>query len=151
MKKLRGKARQVSISERELEEKMKLEPYLTIRYNPEEVPTMPQLSFTFKTMRRQLSSILVLESADVPSIGSLYHHSDDLDMLLSTVFVGENSNIATESLDISPALMPDEIIKALTGAAIHRWVFENDYKCPVMMITPMTQKYRDHIATLCKY
>ncbi|KAF2181386.1 hypothetical protein K469DRAFT_729477 [Zopfia rhizophila CBS 207.26] len=116
---------QITTLRNQLDDQTDLEPYLSIGHAHGEMPTTEQLLSDFKDMKEQLASILVINGTSKPLIGSLYGQSADLDVLLRTVFnIGIQSN-AEELLNASPELTLRELIQALTGAAIHCWVFES--------------------------
>lgn len=151
LKELHHKAEQITNLKKQLDGQIDLEPYLSIRHGHDEAPTTKQLLSDFKNMKEQLASIVLVNGTRKPSIGSLYGQSADLDALLHSVFdVGDRDN-REEPSNALPDVTLSELIQALTGAAIHCWVFESGYHSIFMKNTPLLQKYRDHIATLCTY
>lgn len=104
----------------------------------------------FSELKSQLPKITVINGTDCLDIGRLFGESTDLDVLLSTVFPGGGALSSQTTLGVSSKFNLYELVQALTGAAIHQWVFESEFWWPAMIITPLLQRYREHIATLCK-
>ena len=148
---LHRKTRQITNLRKQLDGQRDLEPYLSIQHPHNEVTVAQQFFYDFQSMKDQIASMVVANGTGKPSIGSLYGQSADLDALLHTVFGVDIRSNMKEISNISPDLTIHELIQALTGAAIHCWVFESWFHPIAMTNTPLLQKYRDHIATLCKY
>ncbi|ORY16548.1 hypothetical protein BCR34DRAFT_476001 [Clohesyomyces aquaticus] len=52
-------------------------------------------------------------------------------------------------MEIGPEISVNALIQSLAGAAVHEWVFKEQFKCSAMMSTPLLEKYRYHLAEIC--
>lgn len=125
--------------------------YLTLDNVESQGPKTGQILSAFQAMRDKVASMIVLGGATKLTIGGIQGQSEDLDMLLRALFgVGCRGNVQRTLVD-STEYTVLELVQALTGASLHHWVFENEYRLTGMTNTPLLQKYRDHISTLCTY
>ncbi|KAF2707545.1 hypothetical protein K504DRAFT_383490 [Pleomassaria siparia CBS 279.74] len=148
LKEFRNKTRQITDLKKQLHGEIDLVPYFSTQQAHVGVLITQRLLTGFKDMKDQLASIVVANGTSKLLVDSLYGQSADLDVLLRTVFdVGIRSNMEQTS-NASPDLTLHELIQALTGAAIHCWVFESMYRPTAMTNTPLLQKYRDHLVDL---
>ncbi|KAH7385874.1 hypothetical protein BKA66DRAFT_527493 [Pyrenochaeta sp. MPI-SDFR-AT-0127] len=126
-----------------------LEPFLCIGDADCEALAAQHILTHFRAMKARISTIFILKGVLTPRLRMLYDNSDDLDLLLTTVFdAGYDSRVKAIS-NVCPAFTFSDLVQGLTGAAIHRWVFQCEYRSYATTITPLLQKYREHIATLC--
>ncbi|KAF1849716.1 uncharacterized protein K460DRAFT_324282 [Cucurbitaria berberidis CBS 394.84] len=146
-KELRHKTRQNINLRKRLDDRLDLEPHFSIRTALGETPTTQRLCSSFQHMKVQLASILVTNDTEKLLIDSLYGISANLDALLCIIFDADIQK-GTEKLSNASPVTLCELIQALTGAAIHRWVFEKGYRSNTMTITPLLQRYRDLIRNL---
>ena len=151
VKELRQKSTQIINLKTQLGDRMDLEPYFSTGLVRGETPTTQELFSNFHNMKEEISSILVTDGTKRPSIGSLYGHSDDLDELLRSIFDDDKQSQADQIVENLQYVTVRELVQALVGAAIHSWVFMSGYRPNSMTITPLLQRYRDHINTLCRY
>ncbi|KAF2124676.1 hypothetical protein P153DRAFT_370595 [Dothidotthia symphoricarpi CBS 119687] len=148
---LQQNIRQISNLKKQLDDRANLERYLYIGNFPDETLNAQQFISRFQMMKDQIPTILVLNDADKLSIKHLYGESTDLDGLLSIIFGTDGLGGFQKMADSLPALTLYDLVQALTGAAIHSWIFGSEYRIHSLKDSPLLQKYRDHIATLCGY
>ncbi|KAH7378747.1 hypothetical protein BKA66DRAFT_532581 [Pyrenochaeta sp. MPI-SDFR-AT-0127] len=148
IKELHKKTKQIIELRKHLNNQHDLKNYLSSGHDNGEASISHQIFSRFKTMKEEIASIRVINGSDKLFIGPFLNQSSDIGVLLRTVLECSHTK-AEELLDVSPALTLCEVIQSLTGAAIHLWVFQAEYLPEIMMNTPLLQRYRDHIATLC--
>lgn len=149
---LRSKVQQNIELRKRLNDRADLESYLPLGCSHAlEIPSAAQFVSEVQEMKERVSLLSVLNDSDKPPVDLFHGQSADLENLLRTVWNGDSQSDLSEFLHAVPHLDLNTLIQALTGAAIHLWVFQAEFHSYSTMITPLLQKYRDHIATLCKY
>lgn len=133
-----------------LNDQLDLEPYLTHENTSTRPSTAHQVISLFQSMKEELLSIRIFKGSHKPLITRFHGASIDLDSLLATVGVGVQAR-TEETLGAIPASSLGELLRALTGAAVHRWIFESEFQSHIITVTPLLQKYRDCITTWCTY
>lgn len=124
-----------------------LEPYLVIGRAHDDASIVEQLIAVHADLIAKATDLLVLNASRQLSIEPLYGQSRDLDVLLRTTFDTSIESKGERRSEVVLAL--GELIQALTGAAIKVWVIESTFNSTSTMSTPLLQKYRGIIATLC--
>jgi hypothetical protein len=143
------KERQLSSSRKKLSAKFDLEQYPTIGNVGTVASNAHRFAAHFQDLKEQMPTILVIDGSRTCHIGSLYEKSDDLCALLSTVFPTNPSRGIVEILGSHATLTLYELTQALTGAAMHLWIFGGEFRLRSLTITPLLQMYRSHIANSC--
>ncbi|KAL1602351.1 hypothetical protein SLS60_005767 [Paraconiothyrium brasiliense] len=149
MRKVRSQTRDVIELKSRLQEIDSLEPYMALGQAHDVALTTEKLHLDFQIMKNELGSLPVLNAGRQISVESLYGQSDDLDLLLHTILHSNTESNAESVPKAGPTFALREVIQALTGAAVKVWAFESTLGLTSMMTTPLLQKYRDHIATMC--
>jgi hypothetical protein len=104
----------------------------------------------FKNMKEELIAIRMFQGTYEPHIGRILGVSEDLDLLLSTLGIHHQSKTEGRHGNVTPVSLV-ELVRALTAAAIHHWVFMSKFLCHAMTVTPLLQKYHDCLDTWCAY
>lgn len=146
------KMRQIRSLRKKLDDQQDWRQYLPIqRMGSELNSNVDQLVSLHKEMMEQIASDFYVKESDRNGIGSFYGQSIDLDALLRSIFSTKTYGTAEERLTSVPELTFNALIQALTGAAIHIWVFEADFYSYCMENTQLLEKYREFITAFCKY
>lgn len=150
VRQMRSQTRKIIDLKNQLEDRRHLETYLAIGSVHDDTPTTEKLHTDYRDMKDSIASILVLNGAVQVLVEPLYGQSDDLDILLYAIFQSCTEANAGNRPITAPKFTLREILQALIGAAVKVWIFENTFQSTSMMTTPLLQKYRQHIQTLCK-
>jgi hypothetical protein len=143
---------QIYSLKKKLGDRTRLEQYLSLS-NARNAAPDSQCIFTqqFRVLNDLLDQVVVLDGTDEPPIGALTGCSADLDSLLTNVF-GKDSLSTPEAMPSAfPALNSYNLIRTLTGAAIHSWILGSEYPTNMIGATPLLQEYRSLIDTWCMY
>jgi hypothetical protein len=112
------------------------------------------LRLNFFDLKYKVSKMYVSEESEDTSrldMDGLFGESKDLDHLLSTIYPVCDASFPRKTSSVPSRLSLGELVPTLTGAAIHLWIYGSEFRWPAMTITPLLQKYREHLATVCKY
>jgi hypothetical protein len=143
---------QIYSLKRKLGDRTRFEQYLSLS-NVRNVAPDSQCVFTeqFRVLNDLLDQIVILNGTEKPPIGDLKGRSADLDSLLTNVF-GKDILSTPEAMPIAfPALNSYNLVRTLTGAAIHSWILGSEYSTNMIGATPLLQEYRSLLDTLCMY
>lgn len=142
-------SRQIDSWRKKAQLRKDLEPYLDIGDANCGTSAIQHILPHFCTIKARISTISVLKVTSSPRLGTLYNNSVDLDLLLTTIFDASFVSRVEPFSDCCSAFTFSDLIQGLTGAAINQWVFQCEYRSYATTITPLLQKYRQHLATLC--
>jgi len=109
-----------------------------------------QIVNCFRKMKDEISALGIYRGSTMPHIRPLFGVTADLDLLLATLGLEITSQVEEIDYDV-PSVSTTEFIRALTGAAIHQWVFSLPFRCHLMATTPLLQEYRDCLGILRAY
>ncbi|KAF1934945.1 hypothetical protein EJ02DRAFT_416501 [Clathrospora elynae] len=144
LRELRKSAAEIVILKRKLADRMALEPYVLTVQDIDHSTIALQIRSLLTDLNDGVSSIPARTVAQRPLLHKLCEQSGDLKDL-SSVVSGQTDH---KDLDILSGLTLQELIQALTGAAIRHWIFESDFQIQSLLIGPLLQRYRDQIAAL---
>lgn len=147
---LRRYVRDNSVLKQRLNNREDLEKFFPQNNIKAEATNAEKLYLLFQKLKAQFDLIMIAEGSEEPKFGHHCTQTTDLGKLLSTVFIFNDRNELESSQGNLPALQLNQLVQALTGAAIHCWVFGSEFRSNTMTVTPLLGKYREHIATLCK-
>lgn len=127
-----------------------LKPYLALDGDDTFVPTAGTIHAAFGDMKSQILSLCVPYGWQTPPMSSVYGQSSELDSLLVTAFNRTPSTLNEDDSQDLANVPIRELLQSLIGAAIYRWIFSVEFYCVATTNTPLLQRYRDHIAVICK-
>jgi hypothetical protein len=145
------KTKRISTLEKRLSIRTDLERWLAVDKLPSVGSNAQQLQTKLFHLKSQLPTVLVMDGNQCPDIDRLFGKCPDLDDLMCTIFTIDVKHPSSERPVLPRGLTLYELIQALVGAAIYRWVFTAEFRWLSMTVTPLLQKYRDYIASLCRY
>lgn len=148
---LSTKDKRVRALEMELEARDKMGNYLDLSGLEAAQSHSQQLSVHFDTLKKDFSSIRVINSKKQYSITDLLGLSIDLNALMSAILPIGGPDALNGTPIINPAFTLYDITQALAGAAIHLWIFETPVAWHSLGTTPILQAYRRHIGMICTY
>ncbi|OAK96903.1 hypothetical protein IQ06DRAFT_229236 [Phaeosphaeriaceae sp. SRC1lsM3a] len=146
---LSTKDKRVRALEMELEARDKMGNYLDLSGLEAAQSHSQQLSVHFDTLKKDFSSIRVINSKKQYSITDLLGLSIDLNALMSAILPIGGPDALNGTPIINPAFTLYDITQALAGAAIHLWIFETPVAWHSLGTTPILQAYRRHIGMIC--
>jgi hypothetical protein len=74
----------------------------------------------------------------------------DLMPLLDSIFGNFTESYLTETKQWEGNISANELVRSLTGAAISKWVFQQELRLPDIASTPLLEAYRSYISSVCK-
>jgi hypothetical protein len=145
------KEKQYRNAQAQLKFRVEMERYLAIGDTRIPASNENSINSYFQELKAQLSTVLVLYGSRKPSVDQLYGQSTDLDDMLSTLFPEGNHHRLSETRNIERAPTLCELVQALTGASIHHWIFQGDFRPHSLTVTPLMHKFQEFIKDLCMY
>lgn len=148
---LASKNRAIRRLELELEARDHLGKHLALPGLESSVFQPQEISPHFETLKKHFSKIHIINAMQLHSIAGLLGRSSDLDTLIAVSLSNGGSNATNEAVEYPPDVTLSELIRVLTGAAIHLWILEAPIVWHSLMATPILQAYRKHVGLICMY
>ncbi|PVI00854.1 hypothetical protein DM02DRAFT_728323, partial [Periconia macrospinosa] len=148
LKEWRTEIKEVQGLKSQVERLRGLQPFLRPGSPPGKETVLDKISRCLKDLQGYLSAFLFAENTTKALLTSLDGRSQDLDSLLLLVFKTDEQATLKSTLKVVSPVTIQEIAQALLGASIYCWIFRERFKLPGMVVTPLLQQYRDHIADL---
>jgi hypothetical protein len=135
---------EIATLKRKLADRITLEPSVLALEDLDQTTVALHIRSLFTDLKDGVNTIPARTTAQMPLLHKLCEYSSDLGDLLRAVLGHTDQPDSRVLCDLSL----QELIQALTGAAIRHWVFEGNFQIPSLRINPLLQRYRDQIAIL---
>jgi hypothetical protein len=142
---LRKATAEIATLKRKLADRITLEPSVLALEDADQTIVALNIRLLFTDLKDGVNSIPARSMTQMPLLHKLCENSSDLRDLLRAV----SGHTDQPGLRVLCHLSLQELIQALTGAAIRHWIFESNFQIPSLRINPLLQRYRDQITILC--
>jgi hypothetical protein len=144
VRELRKAMAEIATLKRQREDRITLEPSVFALEDANQTTVALQIRLLFTDLKDRVNGIPARTMAQMPLLHKLCENSSDLEDLLRAV----SGHTDQPDLRVLCDLSLQELIQALTGAAIRQWIFESNFQIPSLRINPLLQRYRDQITIL---
>ncbi|KAH7067281.1 hypothetical protein BKA63DRAFT_424518 [Paraphoma chrysanthemicola] len=144
LRELRAATDEIASLKRKLADRTALKPSVLTLQDANQPAVAHQIHSLLADLKDGISSIPARSVAQKPLLHKLCEESGDLRDLVRIV---SGHTDQQDWPDLSNLTL-QELIQALTGASICRWIFESDLHIQSLRVAPLLQRYRDQIGIL---
>lgn len=142
----------IATLQQRLSNQMILQPFVELRRSEQAPLNLAKIRFNHAQMRKGFGALCIMDCFKHPQEKLECSESQDLGDLKRQAFSNTLQNSAHDDIYLrggcnTPANL---MVQSLVGAAVCEWVLKGKFQCTAMMNTPLLEKYRYHLSSICK-